>query len=299
MEPALDIVAKGAVLAFVLASMATAGLGLGARAIVGPLRPARRVTLALVASFVVAPAVAWALAAAFRLAPPHATGLILLGSAAGAPFLPKLAELARGDVAFSVGLMLLLTVGSAVFMPVALPFLTPGLSANPWPVLRPILLTMLLPLAVGMLIRARSPRWATHLRPYFAWASNVGMALTVVLLIGLNGRAMLDTLGSGAVAAALLFVLAMLAIGYVIGGASPASRAVLGLGTAQRNIAAALIVATGNAANPEVAITVLVCTLAGLLVLLPAAAIFGRHKSPTDFEDAHTADHLLPEEVAR
>src|SRR6476469_4444238 len=145
--------------------MAAAGLGLGIRDVVAPLRRARLVGLALVANFVVAPAAAWGLAAAFGLEQPYATGLVLLGSAAGAPFLPKLAALARADVAFSVGLMLLLTVGTAAFMPVALPLLVPGLSADPWPILRPILVTMLLPLAAGMLVRGRSERWANRLRP--------------------------------------------------------------------------------------------------------------------------------------
>ncbi len=40
-------------------------------------------------------------------------------------------------VAFSVGLMLLLTVGNVAFIPVVLPLLIPGLSADPWPLLRP------------------------------------------------------------------------------------------------------------------------------------------------------------------
>jgi predicted Na+-dependent transporter len=294
LEAALDVVAKGAVLAFVVAGMATAGLAVGARAIVRPLRRARLVALALVASFVVAPAVAWALAAAFRLESPHATGLLLLGSAAGAPFLPKLAELARGDVAFSVGLMLLLTVGSAVFMPVALPLLTPGLSADPWPILRPILLTMLVPLAVGLVTRACSERWATRLRPPLAWASSASMVVAVALLIGLNGRAMLDTLGSGVLAAAVLLVLATMAVGYALGGPSRATRSVLGLGTGQRNIAAALIVATQNAADPGVVTTLLACTLAGLLVLLPAARFFARRGSA---EPGEPARDLLPEEA--
>src|SRR5258707_597432 len=139
--------------------MAAAGLGLGVRDVAATFRRGRLVGLALVANFVVAPAVAWSVAAAFGLDRPYATGLVLLGAAAGAPFLPKLADLARGDAAFSVGLMLLLTVGSVAFMPVVLPLLIPGLSADPWPILRPLLLTMLLPLAGGMLVKARSEWW--------------------------------------------------------------------------------------------------------------------------------------------
>jgi predicted Na+-dependent transporter len=60
------------------------------------------------------------------LQPAHAIGLLLLGGAAGAPFLPKLAEISGGSLAYSVALMVLLTVGSIVFMPLALPFIVPG-----------------------------------------------------------------------------------------------------------------------------------------------------------------------------
>jgi BASS family bile acid:Na+ symporter len=272
----LEIVARVAVLVFVVACMAAAGLGLGVGDVVAPLRRARLVGLALIANFVAAPAIAWALATAFGLEPPHATGLILLGSAAGAPFLPKLAELARGDVAFSVGLMLLLTVGSAVFLPVALPLLASGLSAEAWPILRPILVTMLLPLAMGMLVRHQSHRWASRLRRPIVRISNVSVILAVVLLVGLHFRAMVDTLGSGAVAAAVVFVLATVALGYAVGGPSPATRSVLGLGTGQRNIAAALIVASGNADDARVVIMLLVSTIVGLLVMVPAARLFAR-----------------------
>jgi BASS family bile acid:Na+ symporter len=294
-----EIVARATVLVFVVACMAAAGLSLGVRDVLAPLRRGRLVAFALAANFLVAPAVAYALAAAFRLDPPHATGLVLLGSAAGAPFLPKLAELARGDVAFSVGLMLLLTVGTEVFMPVALPFLTPGLSSDLWPILRPILLTMLVPLAAGMLVRARSEAWAARLRPPLARVSNVSMALAVALLVGLNLRAMLDTLGSGVVAAALLFVIASLTIGYAVGGPSRGTRSVLGLGTGQRNIAAALIVATENAVDPGVVTTLLVCTLTGLLVLVPAARFLARRRSAEPGGQPGAAGGLIPAEVTR
>jgi BASS family bile acid:Na+ symporter len=125
------------------------------------------------------------------------------------------------------------------------------------------------------------------------------MVLAVALLIGLNLRAMFDTLGSGVVAAALLFVLSALAIGYALGGPSPATRSVLGLGTGQRNIAAALIVTTENAVDPAVVTTVLVCTLVGLLVLVPAARVLARHAAVEVDRRTPPAGALLPEEVAR
>ena len=116
-----EIVAKVAVLVFVVTCMATAGLGLGVRDIVAPMRRVRFVVLALVVNFVLAPALAYALTEVSAIDRPYAIGLLLLSASAGAPFLPKLAELAKGDIATSIALMLLLTVGSVVFLPITLP----------------------------------------------------------------------------------------------------------------------------------------------------------------------------------
>jgi BASS family bile acid:Na+ symporter len=261
--------------------MAAAGLGLRVRDIIAPLRHGRLVLLAVVANFVLAPAVAYGLTAALPLEEPYEIGLLLLGGAAGAPFLPKLAEAARGDVAFSVGLMLLLVVGSVGFMPIVLPRMIPGLAADPWPLLRPLLITMLVPLAAGVAVKGWLEPWAVRLRPVVAAVSNVSMLLAVLLLIGLNFRSMLGTFGTGAVAVAVVFVTTSLAMGYALGGPAPTTRSVLGLGTGQRNVAAALLVATQNYPDkPGVTVMLLVSTLAGLVVLLLAARQFARRAPP-------------------
>jgi BASS family bile acid:Na+ symporter len=54
---------------------------------------------ALLANFVLMPLAALALAKVLWLDEPFGVGLLLLGCAAGAPFLPKLAELAKGNLA--------------------------------------------------------------------------------------------------------------------------------------------------------------------------------------------------------
>jgi BASS family bile acid:Na+ symporter len=305
-EAVLEFAAKAAVLVFVVACMVTAGSSLGVRDIVATLRRARLVALALLANFVIAPAIAYGLTAVIPLDRPYAIGLFLLGGAAGAPFLPKLAELASGDLAFSVGLMLLLMVASVVFMPVVLPLLMPGLSADPWPLLRPLLLAMLIPLAAGMAVKYYSDRWSARLRPVSGAVSNVSMILAVVLLIGLNFGAMVGTFGSGAIAVAILFVALTLAAGYALGGPAARTRSVLGLGTGQRNVAAALLVATENFADPGVVVMVLVSTFAGLVVLLPAALWFARRQATVTGAAEVASDGrepgragAVPEEVQR
>ena len=296
MEARLEVVAKGAVLVFVVACMAAAGLGLSVRDLVAPLSRARLVVLALVANFVVTPAVAYGITRLFPLEQPYAIGLLLLGGAAGAPFLPKLAELARGNTAFSVGLMLMLIAGSVVFMPVALPLLVSGLSPDPWAILRPMLFTMLIPIAAGMIIKGGSEHWARRLRRVFGPLSNLGMVVAVALLIGLNFDAMIGTLGSGALATGILFVTMSLVVGYALGGPERMTRSVLGLGTAQRNVAAALLIATQSFADPKVAVMLLLTTLGGLVVLVGAARWFAHGGPGRDRQvaEVHHAEAAVP-----
>jgi predicted Na+-dependent transporter len=80
--------------------------------IIAPLRNVRLVLLALFANFVLIPLIAYIIIRVIPLAEPLQIGLILFATAAGAPFLPKLVQVARGDIAFGVGLMVLLMVVS-------------------------------------------------------------------------------------------------------------------------------------------------------------------------------------------
>ena len=145
-----------AVLIFVLSSMLATGLGLTFSEIITPLRNARLVVLSLLANFVLMPLAALALATLLRLDEPLGVGLLLLGTAAGAPSLPKLAQLAKGNLAFGVGLMVLLMVVTVGYLPLVLPLLLPGIWVNPAKIARSLFLLMLLPLAGALAVRARS-----------------------------------------------------------------------------------------------------------------------------------------------
>src|SRR5262245_49056232 len=188
MADVLAVVAQLSVVTFVVSSMLAVGLSLRVRELLAPLRRVRLLLLALLANFAFAPLLAYGIVKLLSLSDAHAAGLLLLGGAAGAPFLPKLAELARGDLAFSVALMFLLTVGTVFFMPIVLPHLVPGLEASPWDIVRPILLQMVLPLAVGLIIHHRFEGLAARLRPILVRLTNVSLILLTVLLLGLNGR---------------------------------------------------------------------------------------------------------------
>src|SRR5215469_15217692 len=153
-----------AMLLFVVSSMLAVGVSLTLGQIVAPLRNGKLVSLALLANFILMPLGALGIARLLKLDEPLGIALLLLGAAAGAPFLPKLAGIAKGNLAFAVGLMVLLMVLTVAYMPLVLPFLLQGVSVDPMEIARSLLLLMLLPLAVGLVANARLPRFAERLR---------------------------------------------------------------------------------------------------------------------------------------
>ena len=148
----LEAFANLAILAFVITSMLAMGLSLTTKQIIEPLRNVRLVVKALLANFVLVPLLAYLILLVIPLAEPLAIGLILLATAAGAPFLPKLVEAAKGNIAFGVGLMVLLMVVTIIYLPLVMPLLLPGVAVNPMDIAGSLIVLMLIPLAIGLFI---------------------------------------------------------------------------------------------------------------------------------------------------
>ena len=271
MTDAARIAARIALLAFLVSSMLAAGLSLTPRAILAPLRNVRLVLVALALNFVAAPVFALALSIVIPLERPHAIGLILLGGAAGAPFLPKLVERAHGDLGFAVALMTLLTVGTTLFMPFALPLMIPGLQASPWSIAQPLVVFILTPLAVGMLLRNQKAIPLASLQPILVKLGNLSALVLLMLLLALYFRNLLGVLGSGAIAACAVFLAGLYAAGYLLGGSRLEIKGVLGLGTAARNVGVALVPASQSFSDPKVMIMLVAYTIVMLIVLVPTS----------------------------
>ena len=282
MNEILTAIMNLSTLVFVVTGMLAMGLSLTITQIVAPLRNARLVLLALLANFVLVPFLAYLIGLVIPLGDGLRVGLILVSTAAGAPFLPKLAQAARGNTALSVGLMVLLMVVTILYMPIVLPLLIQGVTVDPWDIARSLIVLMLIPLAVGLFIKARYAPTAAQLQPHMAQASTFALALLLVTGLLSNLSAMLSIIGTGGFIAALLFLAGAFVIGYFLGGKDAQTRSVLGLGTAQRNLAAALVVATANFADdPDVTMMVLALGLVGLAVLMVSAGELGRRaKAP-------------------
>jgi BASS family bile acid:Na+ symporter len=275
MTEILETLAVLSVLVFVIGSMASMGLSLKVGQIIAPLKNVKLVILALVANFVLVPIVAYVITLVFPLDESLRIGLILLATAAGAPFLPKLAEVAKGSAAFSVGLMVLLMVVTIIYLPIVLPLLLGGVEVNPWDIAQSLIVMMLIPLAIGLFINWRYEDTAAKIQPTFGQASNIAILVLTVLGLVLNFKDMIGLVGSWGILAGIIFIVASLVIGYLLGGSDSDIKSVMGLGTGQRNISAALVVA-GQSFGIDVITYLMVIAVVGLVVLMPLAGELGK-----------------------
>ena len=237
------------------------------RRIVEPLRDMRMVALLLVANFVAVPLVAIAAAKILPMEEAAATAVIIIGCCAGAPFLPKLALLAKGDAAVSVGAMVMLMVVTVIYAPIVVPAVVEGADVDAWEIASSLILFMLIPLGLGLLIKARYEELAA------SWVGVAAQISSVALLIGIGAalfvtwRDIIGAIGSWIFIGVAIILVAGLASGYLAGyGRSKRDMTVTAMATAQRNISAAIVVAASLSGD------VVVLTLVGALVI-PIALI--------------------------
>ena len=171
---------------------------------------------------------------------------------------------------------MLLIVVSIGYMPLVVPLLAPGAEISAWAIAAPLILTMLLPLGAGLLVKRLAPATGRIL-PFLDVVTNVSLLTLVVLTFALNLSTVRGVFGTGVIAASLLFIAGAFGIGWVLGGVfGEHLRGEMALGTAQRNFAAALVVATQSFEAPGVLVMAVVVSLVTIAVLFPTAKVINR-----------------------
>ena len=202
----------------------------------------------------------------------------------------RLNEFAGGDQAKAVGLLVLLMSLTMVYQPLVLPILLPGLSVSPMPIARTLALTVLLPLVLGLLIKARWAALAARLRPALARLGNISAVVSCFILLPLVYLdALKDVLLNGGLLVLLLYLPVAVGAGWWLGGPDAGQRRLLALCCGQGSMGAAFVIAAHNFNNPHVIAMLLLILWASLALLIPVAVIF-RRQSLADAEDLSGKD---------
>jgi bile acid:Na+ symporter, BASS family len=250
---------------FIITSMLFIGLGHTYRDIIAPFRNIRLVLLALLVNLVLIPLTGYLIATVFALSGALLVGFLLMTSAPGASYGPRLAEICGGDIPFSTGLMFLLCTVALVSTPITLVLLLPeGTVVSVWPVIQTILLLMVVPMVIGLLTRAKRPALAEKMMKPVVLTSYLMILVVLVMALGVKLFApnpvggLIDLFGTFGIFAIALAVGISLILGYMSGGSMEGIRRSLATGSAIRNAGMALLFAASIFAAVGDVLTVLV-----------------------------------------
>lgn len=266
---------------FMAGNLAAIGLELDVREALAPLRDRRFILIVLAWNWLLCPGLAWFLAWVVPMAKPYAIGLQLIGMAPAAPFLPMMVRKAGGDLAYAAAFMLIAAVGTVVFMPLALPFLAPGLNVSAWTIARPLLALLLLPLAIGLALRALFPAVAAIVRRLVKLVADVATLAMLAAIVIVYFDGFVGAVGSYAIGTQLLFAIAVTIGSYALSaGLKPEQRSVVSLGVCTRNLGAAFAPLLAVSADPRTTVMVALGVPITLIVTFAAARWFQRRPGP-------------------
>ena len=248
---------------------------------------------ALVINFVIIPLlfVGYLLTIASSIPGEIKVGFCVAALSAGMPFAPILARLAKADVVVATTLLVVLTAGTLVALPIGLPLAIDAvdaqLEASAWDIAWPLLLFLLLPVVLGCGIRIW---WPDLTPPLMKWAVRGAI---LFLLFNLNFTLVafwdlfVDTWGTKSYIAALAGPFIGLGCGYLLVsslrvkdvGIRHAAEAT----TAVRNIAPMLLMMIFPfGTDPLVTVSITILNTIGITTVLLFVLMWRRAASPSD-----------------
>jgi BASS family bile acid:Na+ symporter len=176
----------------------------------------RGVAIGLANLLVLSPLLAFAVAELFSLEAGLAVGLVLLGASPGGTMANMLTHLAGGRVALSVTMTAVSSVAAVVTVPLFLSLAIDRFDAGGLTddvamggVVARVFAITIVPLAIGMLIRARAPHWVAEHGAQTKRAALVAFVLVVAGAVASEWELVTDNFTSIALAALTLNVAAM------------------------------------------------------------------------------------------
>ncbi|GAA2921072.1 BASS family bile acid:Na+ symporter [Microbacterium keratanolyticum] len=186
--------------------------------------------IAIGAQLVLLPAVTFLLTLVLPVTPSMALGMILVACCPPGNISQVLTHRSGGNVALSVSMTAVGNLLYIVAMPLSIAFwgslhptarlLLHEVALNPWTMLLEIFLIIGLPFAVGLLLRAKFPRFAARVQPFVKWFSLIALVGFIVGALVGNWAVFLSVIGVVLAVVALHDAVA-LALGYgtaVLGG---------------------------------------------------------------------------------
>lgn len=247
----------------VMLLMLGAGLTIEIKQIVDLAKKIRLVVVGVLANFLVVPLIFYLCIAWLPISADIKIGIMLMAAAPIAPMAPvPFVEKAKGDVVYSVGLMLLVAVLSIVLTPLILSLSIPksvgGVTLDPIQIVKTLLMVQLIPIGIGMAVRRTRPKWAEAMTKVIPKIGQIGLLVGVGLLFAQQASQILSIGLFPYVVMPILVVLSLLVGDWMLIGEASDKRRSLAVSTAIRNVPLAFLIAGDNFPDTVVAPVVLV-----------------------------------------
>jgi bile acid:Na+ symporter, BASS family len=222
---------------------------------------------------VVVPVIALWLTRAFELKPSVEVALVAFALSPVPPVLPNQTDKAGGESSYAIGLLTIVSLSAIVLVPLSVWLLALLFGAtfhvSPSRVAPVMLQTVLIPLALGLLVRHVRPAASARAARPVAFVGMLVLAPAFILILVERSAAMRDLIGNGPLVAIVLVTAAALLCGHLLGGPQARNRPVLALASAVRHPAIAIAIAQAahpgdQFVGPAVLLQFVVAVIAGL-----------------------------------
>ena len=243
------------------------------------------IVVATAAQWTILPLVAWAVAWTLPLPPHIVAGIVLLAACPAGAISNYYAFIARADVALSVTLTAISVAASVVTLPLisAVGFSlllddAARVKAPIGPMAIQLTVNLLIPVFIGMWLRARFPEFVIRHQSAARRLGNVALVATVAILLSGLGRSVLKDLGV-TILSAVVFTGVAAGAGLIVGATLRADRRqlqALAIEFACRNTAITILIGVVVLDRPELAVFGLVVFLTQMPVVLGGIAVANR-----------------------
>ena len=275
-----------------LTLIASLGMTFSIKQLLQPLRRVWLVVGTIVVNSALAPLVAIGVCHLLPLTSKAAIGVEITTIAAAGPACMKACELTkRADMAMAVSFTTMLQLVNIIVAPLWAKAIVTGAKVNPWSIAADLLFLVLLPLAVGLILRSRYPEHRDGWKAGLEKVSNI--ALYIVLAAGLaaNWKDIITIVGSWVILASVVIAVVYIILGWAVAFRNQQAAVTISMISAMRFTPIGLVVISTVLHNQGayLAPALVFALVGGTIIPLGAGAELGKYFTSAERKPAPAA----------
>jgi len=272
-----NLVVKG-IMVSVVFIMWGVGLGVRFRDVIAVAKQYKPLIIGIIANFIIFPVLVYIAMTWLPLSPLVKVGIMLMVAAPIAPMVPLFVNMAKGDLLYSVGLMVIVALLSVIFTPLILGISFPdsigGVLLNPLEIVKTLIIVQIIPISVGMIITQKKPKWSKALLRFVPKIGQIGLFIGVVLILVKQLSYVVDMGLAPHLVFIVLSIISLFIGDWMLIKNSSDKRRTLAVSTAIRNVPLAFLIAGENFPDSVVTAVVLIYSIYTMLVSMVYGKMF-------------------------